>query len=120
MSGDEVQDIIAQLSQLQLQQTRLLARLQRAVVKEAEVPGRIAHEETRSEEPTIGNKVPVKDDLPKRAREFVIGDKVVIKNPNPFQTSKGTITKIGGKRITVTTQSGGKILRAPKNLALEA
>ena len=42
--------------------------------------------------------------------EFAIGDRVIVKNPNPFQTDRGKITKIRNKRITLTTQSGRKIL----------
>ena len=91
---DDIEDIVRQLSDLQLQQNKLLARLQ-------ERAG--AHE--------------VKQDRP-----FKIGDQVTIKNPNPFQETKGRITRIGegtGGRITVTTPKGKKIIRAPKNLALE-
>jgi hypothetical protein len=55
-----------------------------------------------------------------RVPEFVIGDKVRIKNPTRFQANRGVMTKIGSSRITVQTKSGNKILRAPKNLILEA
>jgi hypothetical protein len=55
-----------------------------------------------------------------QTREFAIGDKVIIKNPNLFQADRGAITKIGNKRITVTSQSGSKILGASKDLVLKA
>jgi hypothetical protein len=104
MRNDNVQDLIAQLNRLQVQQTTLLVRLGRATDNEF---GHEANGTRESEHEVNGT------------REFSVGDKVLIKNPNPFQANKGTITKIGKKRITVTTASGSKILRAPKNLALQ-
>jgi hypothetical protein len=100
--NDEIQDLIIQLTRIQLQQTELLARLVTAVDNEDQQNTR---EVTRQIRPTVA---------------FAIGDRVRIKNPNPLQASKGTVTKIGSKRITVTSRSGIKILRAPKNLVLDA
>jgi hypothetical protein len=99
--NDEIQDLIIQLTRIQLQQTELLARLVTAVDNEDQQN----REVTRQTRPTVA---------------FAIGDRVRIKNPNPLQASKGTVTKIGSKRITVTSRSGIKILRAPKNLVLDA
>jgi hypothetical protein len=100
MRNDEIPDLITQLSRLQVQQTELLARLQRAADNEVASAGDFG-QETR--EP----------------RELAIGDNVAIKNPNPFQANKGTTTKLGRKRITVTSPSGQKILRAPKSLLIQ-
>jgi dsDNA-specific endonuclease/ATPase MutS2 len=97
---DEVQDLIEQLKNLQLQQTELLARLERARINEARRTG-------------------IQDKEESSTREFAIGDKVRIKNPTRFQVNQGVITKIGSSRITVHTKTGSKILRAPKNLVLE-
>jgi len=142
MRNDDVRDLISQLNQLQLQQTDLFARLERAVNSEADLPGeteqepdrtgsfafpepgseadrtgvfafREAESQPESQEP-IAFAVP--EPVSQEPRPFAIGDYVTVKNPNPFQANKGTITKIGNKRITVTTLSGQKIVRAPKNL----
>jgi hypothetical protein len=91
---DEVQDLIRQLKSLQLQQTDLLSRLERARENEAG---------TNTSE----------------TREFAVGDEVSIKNPAPFQANQGIITKIGRSRISVLTGSGRTIQRAPKNLVLQ-
>jgi dsDNA-specific endonuclease/ATPase MutS2 len=96
MNNDEIQDLITQLKNLQLQQTELLVRLEKARQNETETK--------------VG---------PPKAREFAIGDKVRIKNPTRFQSDRGVITKIGASRTTVQTKSGSLILRAPKNLILE-
>jgi hypothetical protein len=53
------------------------------------------------------------------AREFVIGDRVRIRNPGVLQPKRGRIAKIGTTRITVQSDSGKKIIRAAKNLILE-
>ena len=99
MSNDEVQDLIRQLKKLQLQQTELLVRLERA----------------RGDEARAG----VYDEEESGTRKFAIGDKMRIKNPTRFQSDRGVITKIGASRTTVQTKSGCLILRAPKNLILE-
>jgi hypothetical protein len=115
MRNDEVQDLISQLNDLQLQQTALLARLKTAAADEAARNRDLPHEDGRTREfaATVHEIGPT-------TREFAIGDKVWIKNPNLFsQAGSGTVTKIGNRRITVTTQSGKNILRAPKNLVLE-
>ena len=97
MRNDDVQDLFEQLNRLQVQQSALLVRLERATVN---VNGLSGVFESETGEP----------------KAFAVGDHVTIKNPNPFQTDKGMITKIGKKRITVTTASGQKIVRAPKNI----
>jgi hypothetical protein len=88
-NNHDVQDVVKQLSELQLKQNVLLARLQKA-----------------TEEREADEKPPV----------FEIGQTVGVKNPGPFQASKRRITRIGKDRITITTSSGAKIVRAPKNL----
>jgi transcription antitermination factor NusG len=94
MSKDEdVRDIVTQLQKLQLKQNTLISRLERL---SESVP-------TNTTEPTDA------------AREFAVGDRVRIKNPGLFRETSGTIVKIG-KRITVQTKSGKKIIRAAKNI----
>ncbi len=124
MRNDEVQDLITQLNRLQLQQTELFARLEKAVGDEDAQTRGIRKEDAQTRE--IAHKIEVEQTrefviahVVAQTVEFAIGDRVIVKNPNPFQTDRGKITKIGKKRITLTTQSGSKILRAPKNLVLQ-
>jgi hypothetical protein len=100
-SGQDIQDIIARLQRLQLEQSELLLRLARATGE-------------RDRNNTTGNVVPSDP-----VREFAIGNRVRIKNPGRFQASSGIITRIGTTRITVEPRNGTKIVRAPKNLAHE-
>ena len=102
---DNIKDLIAQLKHLQLQQTELLVRLEKARDKE-----------TRT---TVANKSDSASvNAPAEIRAFEIGDRVKIINPNRalFQADRGTIIKIGNTRITVESRAGNKITRAPKNL----
>ena len=110
MAKNEIEHLIEQLKELQLQQSDILARL--------------AHlEKARSKESgeNVGdpeeNKVKAS---PNEVRPFAVGDLVCITNPNRalFQSDRGTISKIGGSRITVQTKNG-KITRSPKNLILQ-
>jgi hypothetical protein len=121
---DDVQDLISQLNQLQLQQTELFARLEKAIGDKDAQTRRVGKEDARTGE--VANIIEVAQTREfvvahevAQTGEFAIGDRVIVKNPNPFQTDRGKITKIGKKRITLTTQSGSKILRAPKNLVLQ-
>jgi hypothetical protein len=115
MRNEEVQYLISQLNRLQPQQTELFACLEKAIGGEdaqtrgvrkedaqtREVAHEIEVEQTR--EFVIAHKVT-------QTVEFAIGDRVIEKNPNLFQADRGNITEIGNKRITLTTQSGSKIL----------
>jgi hypothetical protein len=103
MSGNsEVQDLIAELTRLQLRQTEVIGRLTRLTETQ--------HRETRTVSPH-------RSTLPEPTRKFAIGDRVRITNPRPFQVTTGLVQKIGTRRITVRTASGSNIVRAPKNLA---
>jgi hypothetical protein len=98
---DEIKDIVEQLQHLQIQETKLLRRLERL-----------------NETDRQAVEVDVVD-TPEISREFRIGDLVQILNPKPFQIKKGTIIRIGAgtNRITVQSKNGIKIVRAPSNLA---
>ena len=63
---------------------------------------------------------PVQQNPPPRnaPRLFTLGDRVRIRNPNPGQPLRGTITRIG-PLIAVTAPSGARVNRAPHNLILE-
>ncbi len=115
---DDVQDLISQLNQLQLQQTELFARLEKAIGDKDAQTRRVGREVANIIEVAQTREFVVAHEVAQTG-EFAIGDRVIVKNPNPFQTDRGKITKIGKKRITLTTQSGSKILRAPKNLVLQ-
>jgi transcription antitermination factor NusG len=127
---DEVQGIIQQLSRLQLEQTDLLARLERA--REVETRERLAslvigdtttsagdiiHQFRRRHSTSAASDTPaVEEDQP---RGFRVGDKVRITNPGRFQANRGEIIKIGTKRVTIKTRSGSKLQRAEKNLTFD-
>jgi hypothetical protein len=89
---EEIKNIVAQLQRLQIQESELLQRLDRAIETESRASG--------------------------APREFQIGDLVQIKNPKPFQARQGTIVKIGigTNRITVQARNGSKVVRASFNL----
>ena len=92
---DEIKDIVAQLKQLQIQETELLHRL----------------EQLNEEDSNPSRSLDV-------TRGFAIGDLVQIKNPRPLQAKKGTITKIGvtTDRITIQAKNGSKTVRASFNM----
>jgi hypothetical protein len=89
----EIKDIVTQLQQLHIGQTKLLKRL-------AELNGS-------------------EDNNNALERDFVIGDRVRIKNPRFLQPTSGTVSKVTAKRITVLAANGTSIVRAPKNITLE-
>ena len=98
MSNDqEIKDIIAQLQELQVGQSKLLQRL-----------GQLSGSKIKNN--TVPQQITV--------RNFAIGDRVRIKNPRFLQSASGTVSKINPQHITVTTANGSSIVRAPKNLIL--
>jgi transcription antitermination factor NusG len=105
--GNQVENIIKELQSLQLRQKVLITQL-----------GKLATSDNTTVQTDIGEKE-VLPKTPTVARQFKIGDRVRIKNPRVFQTSTGTVAKIGENRITVRTPSGSKIVRAHKNLSFE-
>jgi hypothetical protein len=117
-NNDDVQDLIIQLRSLQLRQTDLIGRLERARRRESRANATsenavLSTYETREE--TRRSSV----DNDETTHGFALGDRVRITNPSRFQSNRGTVVKIGPKRITVETRSGSKILRAPKNLIID-
>ena len=105
----EIQDLLLQLKQLQLEQTRLQQ-------KQTKITTRLEHLSEgvdKSEGVDNANK---KEDT---KRKFAVGERVRIINPGPSQATTGYIVKIGPSRITVQTRSGDKIVRAAKNLITE-
>jgi len=110
MTNDDIEQLIEQIKELQIRQSGLLLRLEKA-----------RQAEKNPEPDETVSTTPVGPTAPKEptgtTREFAIGDQVRVRNPNLFQTDKGKIVKIGKTRITIQTKSGTKIQRAPKNLA---
>lgn len=49
-------------------------------------------------------------------RALALGDRVLIRNPNPLQTEIGIVINIGKFSITVLTEDGENIVWAPHNL----
>ena len=92
---DEIKVIVAQLKQLQIQETELLQRLEQ--LNEAD--------SNPSRSPCV-------------TRGFAIGDLVQIKNPRPLQAKKGTIMKIGvaTDRVAIQAKNGSKTVRASSNV----
>ena len=98
MSNDqEIRDIITQLQDLQVGQSKLLQRLK-------QLNGSNVNSRSVPQQTTI--------------RDFAIGDRVRIKNPRFLQPASGTVSRINPKRITVIASNGSSIVRAPKNLIL--
>ena len=105
MRNDDVRDLITQLNRLQLQQTELIIRLERATSNDFRLPGQTEQEHNRTgefesesgsrgteahrtrtsepefQEPTGSTTLERKFQEP---RVFSIGDYVAIKNPNLF------------------------------------
>jgi transcription antitermination factor NusG len=107
-NNQEIKSIVEQLQRLQIKQATLLTRLERV----SEGGG------DDDETPTARRAGPATRDRP---RELAIGDQVKIRNPGPFQATKGTIIKINltTDYITVQATNGTKIVRARKNVILQ-
>jgi hypothetical protein len=104
----EIGDIVIQLQQLQIRQSKLLERLDL-----------LSNTDNKDNKDSKNNK---STPIVRRAatpHEFAIGDRVHIKNPRDLLPARGTITKINPKCITVLSESGINIICAPKNLTLE-
>ena len=95
----DIADIIAQLQQLQLQQSILLTQL-------ASINNRNTEREFF-------------DATADAPRDFRIGNRVRILNPKLFQAKRGVIINIGNSRITLQARNGTKVQREPHNLILE-
>ena len=106
MSNDqEIEDIIAQLQELQVGQSKLLKRLEQLTRRDA-VNNNIAQRATVTRDIAT-------------VRDLAIGDRVRIKNPRFLQPTSGTVSKINPKCITILAANRTSIVRAPKNIILE-
>ena len=111
----EIQGIIAQLDELQTQQSVLIERLGQLTSADGNLPVAAPDEPTRA----ITESGYECDLFPDGAPVLVIGNRVQIKNPGRQQPDRGIITKISRNRITVQGDNGILVSRAPKNLILQ-
>jgi hypothetical protein len=100
-SGEDIQDLIQQLQEIQLQQAALPTHLTRASLGKTNAQRR-------------SNTVP-----PDETRELVKGNRVQILNPGVFQTDQGIVTKIRQSQVMIKTKSEAKITRAQKNIIID-
>jgi hypothetical protein len=89
MRNDEVQDLITQLNRLQLQQTKLFARLEKAFGDEDAQTGGVRKEDAQTRE--VAHEIEVEQTREfviahgvAQTVEFAIGDRVIVKNLNLF------------------------------------
>jgi hypothetical protein len=92
-SEEDIKEAIAQLQRLQIHQSELLQHLGQL---------RKRGENTAARQPDTTRGFAIED--------FAMGNKVRIKNPGLFQSTRGTIIKIGIICITVQAQNGTKIV----------
>ncbi len=113
----EIQEIVAQLDELQTQQSVLIERLGQLTSANGILP---AEASEASDEPTrtITESGYERDLFPASIPVLIIGNQVRIKNPGVGQPDRGIITKITLHRITVQAANGILIARSPKNLVL--
>ena len=98
-NNKEVEELVEQLKDLQLRQTAVLQRLERL---------------TESPRGSNAPAAPATNTEPRP--DFIIGDRVRITNPRPFQQAVGIVTKISPSRIFIRTKNGAVIQRAPSNV----
>jgi hypothetical protein len=117
--SEDIQQLIEQLRILQLQQTDILDRID---VARSSQEYNSAGQRARATAETTSRRERRERNSESRVttREFIVGDYVIIRNPNPFQADRGIIEKITASRITVKTATGNKIQRAHKNVILSS
>jgi hypothetical protein len=99
----EAQDVITQPQGLQMQQAALISCLEQA---------------TESEE-TNNPPSPPAHAASNQTREFVVGDRVHIRNPRHPQEERGTIIRIGARIAAKTPSRGNTMARVAKNLIFD-
>ena len=108
----EIQDILRRYERLQAEQTALVTRLAKLTLDAAETSAAF----TTTTTPSV-IVPPSRPSTPDQERQqFVVGDRVTIKNPNPGQPRQGVVTKIGTRFVTIRGANGTLIDRAAHNL----
>jgi len=128
---EEINSLVAQIRALQIRQTALIERLlhlsEDSGSSETASTTRTRPAPTAPRQPTRATRpAPTAPTEPTRAgpatrdapRQFRIGDRVRIRNPGPFQASKGRIERITAERIVVRTSDGREVQRHAKNIQL--
>lgn len=104
-NDDEINEVLAQLRDLHIQQAVLVDRFIRLTDRDQENERRAADRTVIAPDQT-------------ETRQFRLGDHVRITNPTFLQFNQGVIKKIGVVRITVESDTGKTLTRLPKNLTL--
>jgi hypothetical protein len=94
MSEKQKKDIIEKIKSLQNEQDELISQLEKL---------------------EIGNNNTNDETNDTNRDELRVGDSVIILNPGRFTERTGVICQIG-KRVTVETKKGRKVVRAKKNV----
>ena len=119
MSNDnDIEDIIAQLQRLQLQQTDLLNQLQQANRLHQANRGNAE----RAHQAGVNDRQVEQDtsvaEVSDSQQDLQVGDQVRIINPGRFQAHRGTVINFGPNRVTIQTANGNKIQRAHHNVVV--
>lgn len=112
MSKEEIVNLIAELKQLKIRESQVLASLESAI--------------QRQSEPAPNARAAVSPDSTVRPSIFQVGDRVTITNkvkrPTDRPINRGDLTavvlKVAPSRIDIRTSNGTKTWRAPQNLRL--
>ena len=110
MPREDIEDLIAHLTVLRLEETNLIERV---VASYRQLQQETQDQEIQREILNNNNENNADD---RENNELRIGDRVRILNPNRFQETTGIISKIGNTRITITPRRGIKIVRHPRNV----
>ena len=107
MPRENIEDLIAHLTVLRLEETNLIERIVTSYRQlQQETQDRAIQQEVLQNHNNENNE----------NNELQIGDRVRILNPKRFQETTGIISKIGHNRVTITPRRGIKIVRHPNNV----
>ena len=111
MPRENIEDLIAHLTVLRLEETNLIERI---VTSYRQLQQETQDREIQREILQNNNNENNADE--RNNNELQIGDRVRILNPKRFQETTGIISKIGQNRVTITPRRGIKIVRHPNNV----
>jgi hypothetical protein len=106
--SEQQNEILRELLRLQAEQTDLIRRLT-ALNLQAQVP---------VEEIPVAQVIPQEEPAVVPVPRIQVASRVRIINPRQNQASTGTVISIGRSLVTIRTNNGTTIRRAPHNLAL--
>ena len=111
MPRENIEDLIAHLTVLRLEETNLIERI---VTSHRQSQQEAQDRDTQRDILAQHNNENNANE--REHNELQIGDRVKILNPNRFQENTGIISKIGTNRVTITPRRGIKIVRHPNNV----